>query len=128
MRMARTTVDVDEQALEMARAELGTSGLSATVNAALRDVARRRALSRFDVLRDIDGTAAEVEANRRERFLTASPEPLELERPALFDTGGGRGSATGGFRISPRGSMRRSPVGSCSCATSSRSTPRFLVA
>lgn len=68
MRMARTTVDVDERALEMARAELGTTGLSATVNAALRDVARRRALAAFDVLRDIDGTPAQVDANRRERF------------------------------------------------------------
>jgi Arc/MetJ family transcription regulator len=68
MRMTRTTVDVDDQALEMARVELGTTGLSATVNAALRDVARRRTLSGFDVLRDIDGTPAEVEANRRERF------------------------------------------------------------
>ncbi len=68
MHMARTTVDVDEQALALARAELGTTGLSATVNAALRDVARRRALAGFDVLRDIDGTPAEVEAHRRERF------------------------------------------------------------
>jgi Arc/MetJ family transcription regulator len=68
MRMARTTVDIDEQALEMARVELGTTGLSATVNTALRDVARRRALAEFGVLRDIDGTPAEVEANRRERF------------------------------------------------------------
>jgi Arc/MetJ family transcription regulator len=68
MRMARTTVDVDEQARGMARAELGTTGLSATVNAALRDVARRHALAGFDVLSDIDGTPAEVEANRQERF------------------------------------------------------------
>lgn len=52
----------------MARVELGTTGLSATVNAALRDVARRRTLAGFDVVRDIDGTPAEVEANRRERF------------------------------------------------------------
>jgi Arc/MetJ family transcription regulator len=68
MYMPRTTVDVDLDALEAARIELGTTGLSATVNAALREVGRRRALSDFDVLRDIDGTPSEVEANRRERF------------------------------------------------------------
>jgi Arc/MetJ family transcription regulator len=67
MPMARTTVDVDEHALEAARAELGTTGLSATINAALREVARRRALADFDVVRDIDGTPEEVEAGRRER-------------------------------------------------------------
>lgn len=64
MRMARTTVDVDERALEAARRELGTTGLSETVNAALRDTARRRALKSFDVLRDIDGTPGEVAAGR----------------------------------------------------------------
>lgn len=64
MRMARTTVDVDERALEAARRELGTTGLSETVNAALRDTARRRVLKTFDVLRDIDGTPGEVAAGR----------------------------------------------------------------
>lgn len=68
MSMSRTTVDIDPHALDAARAELGTKGLSATVNAALREVGRRRALAGFDVTRDIDGTPAEVEANRRERF------------------------------------------------------------
>lgn len=67
MRMARTTVDVDERALAAAQESLGTTGLSATVNAALREVARRRALATFDVRRDVDGTPAEVEANRRDR-------------------------------------------------------------
>jgi Arc/MetJ family transcription regulator len=67
MLMSRTTVDVDVDALEAARTELGTKGLSATVNAALREVARRRALAGFDVLHDIDGTPAEVERNRRDR-------------------------------------------------------------
>jgi hypothetical protein len=67
MRMARTTVDVDERALEAAREELGTKGLSATINAALREVARRRTLAGFDVVRDVDGTPSEVEANRLER-------------------------------------------------------------
>lgn len=66
MRMPRTTVEIDQSALEAARSELGTTGLSDTVNAALREVGRRRVLASFDVTRDIDGTPAEVEANRRE--------------------------------------------------------------
>lgn len=68
MRMTRTTVDIDSRALDAARVQLGTAGLSATVNAALRDVARRRALAEFDVSRDIDGSPAQVEENRQERF------------------------------------------------------------
>lgn len=67
MRMARTTVDVDEFALARAQAELGTTGLSATVNAALREVGRKRTLATFDVRRDVDGTPDEVEANRQDR-------------------------------------------------------------
>ncbi|MGA7706051.1 MAG: hypothetical protein WB998_14300 [Solirubrobacteraceae bacterium] len=66
--MARTTVDIDSHALDAARIQLGTEGLSATVNAALRDVARRRTLADFDVMRDIDGSPTQVEANRQERF------------------------------------------------------------
>jgi Arc/MetJ family transcription regulator len=68
MLMTRTTVDIDPRALDAARFELGTKGLSATVNAALRDVVRRHALADFDVTRDIDGSPAQVEVNRRERF------------------------------------------------------------
>jgi Arc/MetJ family transcription regulator len=68
MSMTRTTIDVDSDALDAARIELGTKGLSATVNAALRDVARRRALTGFNVVRDIDGTPAQLERHRRERF------------------------------------------------------------
>jgi Arc/MetJ family transcription regulator len=71
MHMARTTVDIDQLAFDSAQSELGTKGLSETVNAALREVGRRRVLAAFDVTRDIDGTPAEVEFNRRER----SPEP-----------------------------------------------------
>jgi Arc/MetJ family transcription regulator len=67
MLMARTTVDVDIDALETARLQLGTNGLSATVNAALREVGRRRVLAGFDVVRDIDGTPADVERNRLDR-------------------------------------------------------------
>lgn len=67
MQMARTTVDVDEAALTAAQATLGTDGLSATVNAALRDVARRSVLAGFDVRRDIDGSPSEVESGRRAR-------------------------------------------------------------
>lgn len=64
MSMARTTVDVDQRALDAARRELGTKGLSETVNAALRDAARRRALKGFDVVRDVDGTPQEIAAGR----------------------------------------------------------------
>lgn len=66
MHMTRTTVDVDDRALDAARRELGTKGLSETVNAALREAARRRALRDFDVVRDLDGTPQEV-AEGRER-------------------------------------------------------------
>ena len=67
MLMTRTTVDVDPGALAAARVELGTDGVSATVNAALREVGRRRALAGFDVVSDIDGTPNEVATNRRGR-------------------------------------------------------------
>lgn len=63
--MGRTTINLDERALAAAQEALGTSGLSDTVNAALADVARRRVLEGFDVLRDIDGTPDDVQANRR---------------------------------------------------------------
>jgi Arc/MetJ family transcription regulator len=64
MRMTRTTVDVDDRALAAARRELGTKGLSDTVNAALREATRRRVLQGFDVRRDIDGTPEEVREGR----------------------------------------------------------------
>lgn len=64
MRMTRTTVDVDDLALDAARRELGTKGLSETVNAALRETTRRRVLRGFDVRRDIDGTPEEVREGR----------------------------------------------------------------
>jgi Arc/MetJ family transcription regulator len=67
MRMARTTVDVDDAALASARAALGTQGLSATINSALREVGRRHALADFDVMRDIDGTPLEVRSGRTAR-------------------------------------------------------------
>ena len=68
MHMTRTTVDIDHDAVNLARAELGTKGLSATVNAALHEIGRRRLLAGFDVTRDVDGTPQEVQANRQERF------------------------------------------------------------
>jgi Arc/MetJ family transcription regulator len=64
MRMTRTTVDVDDLALDAARRELGTKGLSETVNAALREATRRRMLRGFDVRRDIDGTPDEIREGR----------------------------------------------------------------
>lgn len=62
----RTTVDVDQAALEAAKSALGTTQLSETVNAALRSAARQHLLKDFDVLRDVEleGGPAEVEAGR----------------------------------------------------------------
>lgn len=61
------TVDVDQAALAAAQVALGADGLSATVNPALREAARRSALADFDVRRDIDGTPREVGAGRERR-------------------------------------------------------------
>jgi Arc/MetJ family transcription regulator len=65
--MTRTTVDVDRRALEAAQREFRTTGLSATMNAALCDAARRHMLKDFDVVRDIDGTPGEITAGREQR-------------------------------------------------------------
>ncbi|GAB7143928.1 hypothetical protein [Mycobacterium riyadhense] len=40
--MGKHLIDLDEQALEMARAELGTSTIKETVNAALRNATSNR--------------------------------------------------------------------------------------
>ncbi len=64
MLVGRTTVNIDSDALQRARDVLGTEGTSATVNAALREAARRRVLADFDVRVDIDGTPEEVELGR----------------------------------------------------------------
>lgn len=70
MRMVRTTVNIDSAALDGAREALGTEGTSQTVNQALREVHRLKALTDFDVLRDIEiGTSQEVAANRASRVL-----------------------------------------------------------
>ncbi len=67
MRGIRTTVNLDEAALEAARSALGTEGTTATVNAALREAARQRGLAGFDVRSDIDGTPADVDEGRASR-------------------------------------------------------------
>jgi Arc/MetJ family transcription regulator len=67
MLVGRTTIDIDSEAFEAAREALGTAGLSTTVNAALREIARRAQLADFDVRRDIDGSPAEVDAGRERR-------------------------------------------------------------
>jgi hypothetical protein len=46
MRVHRTTIDLDLDALEQAAAELGTKGYRETVNTALREVVRRAKLRR----------------------------------------------------------------------------------
>jgi Arc/MetJ family transcription regulator len=48
--MSRTVVDIDRDALEVARRELGTSTVKDTVNEALRRVARERRLRQLAAL------------------------------------------------------------------------------
>lgn len=53
--MSRTVIDVDDEALTAAAAELGTTSKVATVNAALRRVANQRAAaSMLDILDEAD--------------------------------------------------------------------------
>lgn len=70
----RTTVNIDDVELERARVALGTRGVTDTVNAALRGVARRRRLADFDV-RSFDVTAEDVEAGREDTLATTPSEP-----------------------------------------------------
>ncbi|WWW20571.1 type II toxin-antitoxin system VapB family antitoxin [Nocardia vulneris] len=45
--MSRTLIDIDDDALALAAEELGTKTKVATVNAALREIANRRAVSKM---------------------------------------------------------------------------------
>jgi len=71
--MARTEVEIDGQAFELAQTELGTKDLSSTDNAALRETGQRCLLADFDVTRDVDGTPQEVQANRNSGLSSAAP-------------------------------------------------------
>jgi Arc/MetJ family transcription regulator len=62
--MARTVVDLDEEALLLAGQELGTKSKAATVNAALRRVANQRAAARMLELIDETGTDLSDDALR----------------------------------------------------------------
>ncbi|WP_283133683.1 type II toxin-antitoxin system VapB family antitoxin [Rhizohabitans arisaemae] len=50
--MAKTQIDLDDEALALAAEELGTTSKVATVNAALREIAYRRAGKKFMALLD----------------------------------------------------------------------------
>ncbi|MTE12030.1 type II toxin-antitoxin system VapB family antitoxin [Nocardia aurantiaca] len=51
--MSRTLIDIDDDALALAAEELGTKTKVATVNAALREIANRRAVTKvLQQLRD----------------------------------------------------------------------------
>jgi hypothetical protein len=71
----RTTVDVDQYALEAAKEALGTTQLSETVNAALRSASRRHRLKNFDI-RDfpIMDSPEEIKRARTQDRLHASVE------------------------------------------------------
>lgn len=55
--MSRTVVDIDREALDAAREELGTTTIRETVNEALRTVARARTERQLAALADYPGDA-----------------------------------------------------------------------
>ncbi len=64
--MTRTTVNVDDKALEEAQQALGTDGVTETVNAALKKVGRQAELDRFDLSTfDIDDRSIEESRTAR---------------------------------------------------------------
>jgi Arc/MetJ family transcription regulator len=67
VRMARTTVNVDDKLLRDAKKALGTRGLTETINAAMEDVVRRAARADFTVL-DFDITGDDLAAARSDRM------------------------------------------------------------
>ena len=73
LRLHRTTVDIDLDAYDSAREALGTRGYKDTVNAALREVARGKALEEV------------AERIRQGRFSAPTPEELvEMRKPRKF--------------------------------------------
>lgn len=59
--MSRTVIDIDDDALEVAMAELGTTTKVDTVNKALREVARYRAERRSKALDVFDRIASNLD-------------------------------------------------------------------
>ena len=53
--MSRTVIDIDREALEAARQELGTTTIRETVNEALREVARARVERQLAALAEYPG-------------------------------------------------------------------------
>jgi len=69
----RTTIDIDLDALEEAKAVLGTTGYRDTVNTALREVGRIAKLRRL------------AERIRRGELIAPTPEELEQQRHERID-------------------------------------------
>jgi Arc/MetJ family transcription regulator len=68
--MARTTVNIDNALLARVQKLLGTTGVSETVNAALRETLRRAELAGFS-LTEFDITDASLADSRGDRAIVA---------------------------------------------------------
>lgn len=64
--MTRTTVNVDQDLVAEAKRILGTTGLTETMNAALREIIRRERLAHFSI-DDFDITDEDLADARRDR-------------------------------------------------------------
>jgi Arc/MetJ family transcription regulator len=73
--MSVTPIDLDEEALARAMAELGTTTKKDTVNLALREVAKRRSrLRAFEMLMQLGDADAGYQAWRERKDLTPHSE------------------------------------------------------
>jgi hypothetical protein len=93
--MGKTLIDVDEELLAQARLVLGTDTKKATVNAALRDVVRRWAVTEFGALVRSgifdDVPMAEQEQEHADSTVLGRPErvdPVHGSRPSGAGTAG----------------------------------------
>lgn len=76
--MSMTAVDIDDEALEKAKAILGTTTKKETINTALREIVRQQAVADLFELMDSDAFEYDDPGQLRRDAWGVPPEPAEL--------------------------------------------------